>query len=108
MRIARPGAIYDDSADAQTFHGGKTIDTLGRNGDFPETNRSKIPRKGGGDFDHMAGFSKSLHVIQSDVSNVGLLKKNERPGPSKTHFVVSNLIFLKRRSGNPKAGVNIK
>ena len=44
-RIARPGAIYDSSAVAQTFSAGATIDILEEKDDISENEEKKTPRK---------------------------------------------------------------
>ena len=44
-RVARPGAIYEESAAAQTFHEGEMIDSAVGNGDFPDNEEKEYPQK---------------------------------------------------------------
>ena len=57
-RIARPGAIYDASAAAQTFSGGKIIDVSEEKEDILEIKENGDFRKKGDDSDRIPGFSE--------------------------------------------------
>ena len=93
-RTARPGAIYDASAAAQTFSVGEMVDILEEKEDSSENEEKEDPHKGSkNDFGHMHGLSEILQGKQSDVNKVNILKKNKKPDLSKTHFTVSNLLF---------------
>ena len=86
-RIARPGAIYDASAAAQTFSVGKTIDILGEKEDFSENEENEDPQKEReNDFEQIPGFSKILQGRQTDVDELDLLKGNKKSGQSQKHL----------------------
>ena len=92
-RIARPGAICDASAAAQTFSSGKMIDILEEKKIFQKMKKIKIPRKKVRvrliiclAFQNFTG--KTIGCQQSAP-----FKENKQSGPSKTHFTVAICYF---------------
>ena len=62
-RIARPGAIYDASAAAQTCTVSEMVDISEEKEEFAENEEKEdSPGEGKSDFGHMPGFSEFLHV----------------------------------------------
>ena len=60
-RLARPGAIYDSAAAAQTFTDGKTIDVLGEREDFSEMGgNGDFQKASKNDCGRIPGFSRSF------------------------------------------------
>ena len=60
-RIARPGAIYDASAAAQTFPGGELIGALEKGDGSLENGEKEVPEGGKKeDFGRVPGFAKFL------------------------------------------------
>ena len=63
-RIARPCAIYDASAAAQTFSDGELFDISGRGGEFLENGETEVRRNGRkNDFEQMPCF---LNLREND------------------------------------------
>ena len=59
-RIARPGAIYDASAAAQTFSDGELMGVLEKGGRILESEEKEVSKGGEKeDFGHMPGFPNS-------------------------------------------------
>ena len=86
-RTARPGAIYDASAAAQTFHDGKMVDSQVGNEEFPKIEENEdFQKERKTDFEHMPGFRTFLKGDQSIVNKANLLKENKKTDPSKTHL----------------------
>ena len=93
-RISRPGAIYDASAAAQKFPDGKTIESKGGNGNFPQIGEQEdYQKEGNNDFEHIPGFRTFLKAHQSSVSKVNLLGKIRRQTPSKNAFYSGRFDF---------------
>ena len=97
-RIARPGAIYDASAAAQTFSDGWRLEVLEHGGwAILENGENEVPTsEKKEDFERMSGFSKFMGDRQKGVNTSNLLKKNKKIGTWTTHFTVQNLIFSKK------------
>ena len=75
-RIARPGAIYDAPADAQTFPEGELLDVLEQKGDILANGENEDFRKEKEkDFEHIPGLSEFIKGHPKDVNKVNLLKK---------------------------------
>ena len=88
-RIARPGAIYDESAAAQTCSDRGRVDVLEKCEEILENEEKEVAEGGkNGDFGHKAGCAEFTGGRQKDVNKVNLLKKNKQIGASKTHFTV--------------------
>ena len=74
--IARPGAIYDASAAAQTFSGGELFDISDRCEEILGNGENGVPQKGKkNDFGRMSGFSEFTGGQQKDVNEVNLPRK---------------------------------
>ena len=91
-RISRPGAIYDESAAAQTFSEGKMVDSMGGNGDIPgNEERGFSARKN--DFEHMPSFRKFYkRISRMPIRRAFWGKRESRPIADKFHgreFVIS-------------------
>ena len=99
-RIARPGAIYDASAAAQTFPDGELKDVFGEGGGILENGGSwSFRRRKKRRFRTQARFPQFVSGKQKDVNKVNLLE-NKKIDTPETHFTVQNLIFPKRRFAN--------
>ena len=92
-RTARPGAIYDAPAAAQTFSDVGILGVLEQVAGILENGEKEVsPNEKKEDFEHMPGFAKFMMGRQKDV-NIANLLKGSKIGSSKTHFTVQNLIF---------------
>ena len=87
-RIARPGAIYDASAAAQTFPEGKWSTQWSKMRISPKMQKREIFRRKGRMIMSTFHVLKKTQERQSDVNKVDLLKKNKKTDPPKTHFTV--------------------
>ena len=99
-RIARPGAIYDASAAAQTFSGGGLLDVSEKGGGSLENGEMDVsPIWKKEDFEHMPGFAKFMGGRRKDVNKGNLLKKRKKIDTSKNAFYgAKSYIFEKGNS----------
>ena len=97
-RIARPDAIYDASEAAQNFANCKpdvSKEEISEN-EIQEEEPINVDVPKPKDFEHMPGFKDFLLESPKEANKVNLFKKPRKADTSKTHFTVSNLLFLKK------------
>ena len=76
-------------------------DSLIGNEDFPENEENADFRKERKkDSEHMPRYRKFLQANQSGVCKAELLKKNKKTAPIEDTFYGSDLMVLKRKTGN--------
>ena len=96
-RSARPNAIYDASAESQTFSTDEMVEfpEEGVCSEDEEEENSSVEGEGG-DSEHMPGFAEFKIKMIKGANKVNLLK-NKKIDTSKTHFTVRSQIFFKKR-----------
>ena len=73
--------------------------------DFPENEeKGDLQKECKNYFGRAPGFSEFLQGGKMDVNKLNLLKENKKTDPSKTHFTVENMIFLKKGDSEIQRG----